>query len=245
MEPNLSKIVNMRISRTIENLKKNNMPAFYTPTKETALALLSSMLVEGETIGVGGSVTLAQIGAMDLVKNGKYRFIDRNSTALTEDEARRRRERGLPTDTAATPEEKKERQRAALTADTFIMSSNAITEGGCLYNVDGNGNRVSALIFGPKRVIVIAGFNKIVPDLASAVVRVKKIACPANTVRLDTGSFCEKNGHCIKDFCDPRELMALPAGLCGESICSNSVVSGFQRVKDRIHVIIVGEELGY
>lgn len=226
MEANLNKVINMRITKTIENLKKNNMNAFFVPSKVEALALLKSMLVKGETISVGGSVSLDEIDAFSVIRNTDYNFLDRYDKNLTN-------------------EQRFEVLRKGLLADTFITGTNAITENGCLYNVDGTGNRVAALVFGPKRVIVIAGYNKIVPDLASAVVRVKKTACPANTVRLDIDSFCEKNGHCIKDYCDNRDLMTIPAGSCENCICSTSVVTASQRLKNRINVVIVGEELGY
>jgi len=226
MNANLAKVVNMRISRTIENLEKNNMKAVYVPSSKEALALVNTLLVPGETIAVGGSVTLDETGILNLIRSGKYNFIDRY-------------------DKTASPEVINERRRQGLLADTFVMSSNAITEEGQLYNVDGSGNRVSALIFGPKRVIIVAGYNKIVPTLADAVTRVKKIAAPANTVRLDCDTFCEKHGRCIKDYCDSSSLMGIPAGACPKTICCTAVVSGSQREKNRITVIIVGEELGY
>ncbi len=226
MDANLSKLINMRISKTIDNLKKNNINALYVPSKETALAFLKSILVNGESIAVGGSVTLDEIGALPLLRSGQYAFIDRY-------------------DKSATKEEIEERKRAGLLADTFITGTNAITESGCLYNVDGTGNRAAAFVYGPKRVIVLVGYNKIVPNLADAVVRVKRTACPANTIRLDSNTYCEKNGHCIKDVCDARNFMTLPAGLCKESICCSAVISAYQRNKDRITVIIIGEELGY
>ncbi len=226
MEANLTKLTNMRIKRTIENLEKNNMKALYVPTKNEALALIRTLLIKGETIAVGGSVTLSETGILDLVRNGDYNFLDRY-------------------DKNASKEVIVERLRQGLLADTFLMSANAITEEGQLYNVDGSGNRVAALIFGPKRVIVIAGYNKIVSSLSDAVVRVKKIAAPANGIRLDKDTFCAKHGRCIKDYCHSEDLMGIPAGCCQDTICCTSVVTGFQRWKDRITVILVGEELGY
>ena len=219
MEANLAKVVNITVSRTIENLEKNGMKAVYVPSSKEALALVKSMLVKGETIAVGGSVTLTQTGILDLVRNGDYNFIDRY-------------------DRNASREEIVKRLKQGLTADTFIMSSNAITTDGYLYNVDGSGNRVSALIFGPDRVIVVAGINKIVPKVEDAIKRVKNIAAPANAVRLDKDTYCVKNGHCMGPDC-------LAPGACPDTICRTQVITGNQSIKGRINVIIVGESLGY
>lgn len=226
MDANLEKCLNIKIKKTINNLEKNGMKAVYVPSKEAALALLKTLLVPGESISLGGSVTLNEIGALSLVKNGEYKFFDRY-------------------DKTASKEEITERLRQGLTADTFITGSNAITETGLLYNVDGTGNRVSSLTFGPKRVLVFAGYNKIVPNLEDAVVRVKNIAAPANAIRLDRDSYCAKNGHCIVNSCDPKFMMAIPAGICNDCLCRTSVVTGNQNGSNRITVIIIGEQLGY
>lgn len=220
MEANLNKVINMKISRTVENLEKNNIKACYVPTKNEALALVKTMLKEGETVAIGGSVTLVQTGITDLLKNGNYNFIDRSQ--------------------ANTREERTEIQRRSQLADTFLMSSNAITEDGFLYNVDGTSNRLGALLYGPKRVIIVAGINKIVPNLKEAEQRVKNIAAPANAIRLDRDSYCAKHGHCCYQdrLCTSNEV-------CKDPICSNYVTTGYQINKDRITVIIVGEELGY
>ena len=123
------------------------------------------------------------------------------------------------------------------------MSSNAVTESGVLYNVDGNGNRVAALTFGPKSVIVVMGYNKIVKDLDEAVRRVKTVSAPANAVRLNCETYCRHTGVCVSLSKEHPEM----ADGCRNSdrVCATYVVSGQQRVKDRIKVILVGEELGY
>ena len=119
------------------------------------------------------------------------------------------------------------------------MSANAITEDGELYNVDGNGNRVAALIYGPKRVIVVAGVNKLVRDLDEAISRVKCMAAPANGVRLQTHTPCSRMGRC--SGAEGR----MTAGCASERrMCCQYVVTGYQR-EDRIRVVLVGEELGY
>lgn len=214
MEPNLNKVINIKISNTIENLKKNNMNAVFVPSKTEALALVKTLLKEGQSISLGGSVTLTQTGVEQYVKSGKFTVKSRNDKSYHD-------------------------------VDTFIMSSNAITENGCLYNVDGTGNRVSALIYGPEKVIILAGYNKIVSNLREAVLRVKNLTAPANSIRLDCDTYCEKYGHCIHENFDENNLMTLTAGACEKTICCTSVVSSKQRIKDRITVIIIGEELGY
>ena len=133
--------------------------------------------------------------------------------------------------------------RQSFLADVFICSANAITQQGELYNVDGNGNRVSAMIFGPKSVIVVAGVNKIVPDLSAAVQRVKAIAAPQNAKRLGCQTPCAKTGQCLA-------LQQGKTGLCSgcsapQRICSSYTVLGWQQQKGRIKVILCGEELGY
>jgi len=218
MEANISKIRNMRISRTIEALEKNNYKAVYVPEASQALALVKTLLTDGQTVSAGGSVTLNETGIRDYLKSGKYQYFDRYDKSLT-------------------PEQRKEVCRKAMTSETYFMSSNAITETGLLYNVDGMSNRTSALLYGPDKIIIVAGYNKIVPTLEDAIKRVKNIAAPANAVRLDRDSYCAKHGHCCS------EEIGL-TGECKECICHNYVISGPQE-KDRVTVIIVGEELGY
>lgn len=225
MEANLEKIVHMRIKRTMENLKKNNIDSAFVPTGKEAVALLRTLLVPGETIGVGGSVTLNQIGAFDVIRDGKYRFIDRYEKGLDEEAAYKRKQE-------------------CVMADTFISGTNAITETGLLYNVDGTGNRLCAFVFGPKRVIVIAGYNKIVPTIEDAVIRVKTVSAPANAIRLDMDTYCAKHGHCINMGLDRNNLMFPASGSCTSRLCTNAVVTGRQ-APGRMIVIIVGESLGY
>ena len=134
--------------------------------------------------------------------------------------------------------------REAYLASYFLLSANAITEHGEIFQVDGRSNRVSAMLFGPEKVIVVAGINKLVPSMRDAAVRVKNTAAPINATRLSMDSPCTKLGHCISPLVDENNLFS--EGCHSEGcICCNSVVFRHQRVKDRITVIIVGEELGY
>lgn len=212
------------ILSTKQALENNNMKAYAVETKQEAIDLLKNLLKEKSTIAVGGSVTLNELDVINLLRNGNYNFIDRYEDGISREETLKR-------------------FRLGLSADYFLMSSNAITEDGCLYNVDGVGNRVAALCYGPENVIVIAGKNKIVKDLKAAEERIKTIACPKNCNRLGVESYCSKAGKClslnqdktmITDGCDSQNR-----------ICSTYVISAKQRNKDRITVILVNEELGY
>lgn len=225
MEPNLNKVINIRISKTIENLGKNGIKGVYVPTKNEALALLKTLLVPGETIGVGGSITLSEIGALDLIQSPQYKFIDRY-------------EKGL------SPEESFKRKQECVMADTFLSGTNAITQEGALYNIDGTGNRLCAFLFGPKRVIVVAGYNKIVPTLEDAMMRMKTVCAPANAIRLGLDTYCAKHGHCISQDLKGRNMMFPPAGSCTSRLCNSAVITGRQP-NGRMIVIIIGEELGY
>ena len=213
------------ISSLMENLEKNNMKPFYCKTSAEAKELVMSLISEGATVTNGGSVTMKEIGVMDAVKErNDITYLDRNAEGLT-------------------PEEVKDIYKKAFFADVYLMSSNALTLNGELYNVDGNSNRVAALLYGPESVIVVCGKNKIVENLDEAVNRVKTVAAPKNTVRLHTGSYCENAGECMSL---KKEGAFMCDGCSGTGrICCNYVVSAQQRHKDRIKVIIVDEVLGY
>ena len=132
----------------------------------------------------------------------------------------------------------------AYSASFYVLSANAITEKGEIFQVDGRSNRVSAMLFGPENVIVVAGINKLVPTVREAAIRVKNVAAPINATRLCMDTPCTKLGHCIAPTLDEDSLFA--NGCQSEGcICCNSVVFRRQRTKDRITVILVGEDLGY
>ncbi|MGN0642787.1 MAG: lactate utilization protein [Huintestinicola sp.] len=214
-------VIRKRMERTAEALRQNNMAAYCVYSREELTELVSSLMNEGETVASGGSMTLEESGIMALLRSGKYNYIDRANY---------------------TPETMRECYLAAFGADTYLMSSNAVTENGELYNVDGNGNRVAALIYGPKSVIVIVGANKIVRDLDEAVLRVKETAAPANTERLSCPSYCHETGECLSLTRGGK----MTDGCKGAGrICCSYVVSGYQRIKDRVKVIISSESFGY
>ncbi len=201
------------IDKTIINLKKNNMDAYFTQTKEEALKLAETLVKDGDTVSCSGSMTLFEAGIIDFLRCGRFNFLDRYKKGLSRDDI-------------------EQIFRQSFFADAYFVSTNAVTEEGELYNVDGNGNRVSAMIYGPKSVVVIVGYNKIVKDRDAAVERVRSIAAPANAARLSHQTPCVKTGECMDCSCDAR-------------ICCSYVFLGRQRVKGRIKVILVGEELGY
>ena len=212
------------IEETKRNLEKNNMKVYTVESKDEVYPLIKSLIKKEDVIGFGGSMTLEETKVLDSLINDGYNVLDRRKSGLT-------------------PEEIREIYRKCFFADWFLMSSNAITKNGLLYNVDGNGNRVAALIYGPDRVIVVAGKNKIVENENEAVLRVKKIACPRNCERLDVKSYCLARGHCMSLDTGGKGLFD---GCNSDTrICCNYVVSSKQKVKDRIVVILVNEELGY
>lgn len=200
-----------RIERTMKALTANRMKAHYVEKASDVAALVQKLIPQGATVSTGGSVSLVETGVLDLLSGGQYTFLDRDRVAGAEREAL---------------------HRQAFSADWYLASSNAVTEQGELYNIDGNGNRVAALTFGPKNVVLVVGCNKLVPDLAAAAQRVREIAAPANTVRLARKTPCTVTGKC--DDCRSPER-----------ICCTTVIHAQQQIVDRIQVILVGEPLGY
>ena len=209
------------IHLVMDNLKKNRFAVHYVEKKEEVPALVREWIPVGSTIATGGSRSLEDAGVMDVIRSGDYVYYDRMDPSLT-------------------PEQRQEMMHKASSADFYLCSSNAVTEAGELYNVDGNCNRISALVFGPKSVILVVGINKIVPNLEAAIRRVKTIAAPLNTQRLNCDTYCRNTGSCMG-------LDGQMTDGCHSSarICCNYLVSGQQRVQDRIRIILVGEHLGF
>ena len=221
-DENIKDVIRKRMEKTRENLIKNRMDCYIVDTAEDVLPLVTSLIAEGCTAAAGGSVTLTQTGVIDLLRNGNYKFLDR--AGLTGDAV-------------------KKCYRDSMSADVFFCSANAVTEKGELYNVDGNGNRVAALCYGPDSVIVIAGYNKIVCNIEEAVRRVKTVAAPANSLRLGCDTYCREKGECMAYASGEHTITA---GCRSEQrICCTYVITACQREKGRIKVILVGERLGY
>lgn len=213
MDQNTNKIMSLKIDRTLKNLEKNQMKGHYIESIAELKPLVKSLLAPGDRIAVGGSQTLFETDLFELLRSGEYEFFDRYAPGLT-------------------PEALKQVHRNAFSANAYLMSTNALTENGELYNVDGSGNRVAALTYGPDRVIVIAGINKLVKNLDEAIHRNRQIAAPSNCARLSCNTPCVVTGEC-QDCMSPSR------------ICCHYVTTSYQRNKDRIQVIIVGEHIGY
>lgn len=209
----MDQLIDLKITNTLKNLQKNQMEAYLVQNREEIYTLLEQLIPEGSTVGFGGSMTLSQLGVIESLRNRPIKLLDRDDKSLT-------------------AQQRNEILHACFTADYFLTSSNAITEQGELYNIDGNGNRVAAMIYGPKNVIVIAGINKIVPTLEDAHKRLREIAAPANTIRLNKDTPCSKIGHCM-DCRSPQR------------ICSSYVTLGWQQNKGRIKVILVNDCYGF
>lgn len=196
----------------IAALTKRGMEAHYVASKEDATTLALDFFKEGASISWGGSMTLTEIGLLDALKNtSSYTLLDRNNVA---------------------PEEVENIYRKAFSCDYYLMSSNAITRDGKLVNIDGTGNRVAALIYGPKEVIIIAGMNKVVQTEEEALSRIRNIASPRNAMRLNKQTPCALTGSC-HDCLSP------------DCICMQTVITRNSRIQGRIKVILVGENLGY
>ena len=199
------------MERTADALRKNNMEATCVKTAQDVVPVVRSLLHPGDVVSNGGSVSLAETGVMDLLRSGEYRFLDREG--LSGDELGRV-------------------YRDAFSADAYFASANAVTDAGEIFNVDGNGNRVAAIAFGPKKVILVVGCNKLVADLHEAETRLETLAAPANTKRLSCATPCRETGVCAHCHSPAR-------------VCCTYTVQRFQRQKGRIHVILVAEPLGF
>ncbi len=214
----------MNFSTVEKALKNNNMQVFTAQTAAEAADILKTLLPEGCSVSIGGSVTLAQCGVPDMLKNGNYIYLDRYAPGLDANGIR-------------------DVMCKALTADVYISSANAVTENGEILNVDGNANRVAPILFGPKSVVLLVGKNKIVKDIEAAHLRVKNIAAPKNAQRLGLDTYCAKAGHCIAT---EKEKCTIADGCNSDCrICADYVICAHQRIKDRIKVILIDEELGF
>lgn len=212
MEPKQS-FYETQAKTIIRQLEKRRMEGIYCPTREDAVHTAMSLTAADTTVSFGGSMTLAETGILDALRQrNDIRLIDRSL--------------------AKTPEEVKQAYRDSFSAHTYFMSTNAITLDGQLVNVDGNGNRVAALIYGPDQVIVVAGMNKVAADTDDAIRRVHHIASPPNCIRLHKHTPCAATGICAECLGD-------------DCICSQTVITRRSGIVGRIKVLLVGEELGY
>ena len=202
-----------KINNLIKTLQKNNINGYMVESKEELISQIEAIVEKDSVVSVGGSMTLFELGIIDYLRKGRYEFLDRYKDGLS-------------------PADIEDIYRKSFFADAYFTSTNAITEEGELYNVDGTGNRVAAMLYGPKKVIFIVGTNKIVQNMDEAIKRVREIAAPLNTKRLNRKTPCTKVGHCM-DCSSP------------ERICNEYTVIKRQRDKNRMHVIFINENTGY
>lgn len=198
---------------TVNALNRRYFDAYYCKDKEEALNKALEFIPENSSVCWGGSITISEIGLIDKLRNGNYKLLDR--------------------DKANSPEEFANISRQGFFSDIFLMSSNAVTQDGQLVNIDGMGNRVASLIFGPKSVIVIAGINKIRKNIDDAINRARGIAAPMNMQRFaDKHAPCSDTGKCFDCISE-------------DCICSNIVITRISKPAKKIKVLLVGENLGF
>ena len=160
--------------KVVKGLNSRNMTGYYAESRDEARKIALSLIGEGASVAMGGAVSAHEIGLVDALKAGNYRFIDRDAY-----------------------EDKRAAMLAAYDADVFLSSANAITEDGVMVNIDGNANRVSAICQGPKKVVFIVGMNKVCPDLDSAMKRARNVAAPINAQRFGLNTPCSRTGACM------------------------------------------------
>lgn len=202
----------MLAEKVIKGLQSRNMEGYFAQTKEEALRLALELMPAGASVGWGGSVSVEEIGLKKAVCEGDYVVYNR--------------------DVCKSPEEKRETELKIFGCDYFLSSTNAITEDGILVNIDGNSNRVAAIAYGPKHVIMIVGINKVVKDEDAAMYRARNEAATINAQRFPLETPCKKNGSCAN--CKSID-----------TICCQFLTTRFSRHKGRIKIILVNENLGF
>ena len=200
-----------RAKTLVKNLHSRHFDAWYCETKEEALEKALELIPEGASVGWGGAMSAQQIGLMDRLNAGNYRAIDRDKTT--------------------SMEERQAAMKQCLMADVFVTGANAISLDGQMVNIDGNGNRVAAIVYGPKEVIVIAGMNKVVDDLDAAITRARTVAAPMNQQRFLLPNPCTTTASCAD--CKSETC-----------ICNQILITRHCRPAGRIKFILVGESLG-
>ena len=205
------KFYEKRAQVLVNNLRSRHFEAWYCDNREAALEKALELIPEDTSVGWGGAMSAQQIGLMDRLNTGNYRAIDRDKTT--------------------TPEERKAAMKQCLLTDVFITGANALTMDGQMVNVDGVGNRVAAIVYGPESVIVIAGMNKVVDTLEDAMRRARTIAAPMNKQRFAAQTPCEVTSVCAN--CKSEGC-----------ICNQILITRNCKPAGRIKFILVGEELG-
>lgn len=203
-------------AKVIAELEKRHFEAYFCNNRQEIKTLIRKLIPKDHVVSWGGSTTLQECEIFDFLEENGYKTIDR--------------------DLAKDKEERMELSRRALLCDTFLMSANAISEDGQLVNVDGSGNRLAALLYGPKSVIVVAGINKVVKTAEDALKRARTYAAPVNMQRIalltDKNTPCVGTGSCA-DCKSP------------DSICSQILTTRLCSPAKRIKVLLVNEDLGF
>lgn len=198
--------------KCVDALRKNGFTAFYAETRDEAKRIALESVPAGASVGIGGSVTIREMGIVEALKASGHQVYDHWDPSLS-------------------PAEKVAARDSQLRADVLMSSTNAVTMSGSLVNVDGTGNRVASMIFGPKMSVVVCGQNKIVPDLQAAMERIHKYAAPVNYKRLNAKAPCLDGGDCSD---------------CPHALCRvTTIIEGKPAAKEQFVVVIVGERLGY
>lgn len=198
--------------RIIKGLEARNMEGYYVNTKEEALAKALELIPKGSKVTWGGSITIEEIGLKQAMCEGNYVEFNR--------------------DVAKNPEEKRAMELAAYDCDFFLTSANAITEDGAIVNIDGLANRVSAIAYGPRNVLMIVGMNKVARDVENALSRAQNEAAPINAQRFNPDTPCMKTGACFD--------CKVP-----DTLCCQYLITRYSKIPKRIKVILVNEELGF
>jgi len=213
MDQSLIKMFDAKIEVLKQRLEAKQFKVTVVENKEELLSFVKQTIKPNSKVGLGGSQTLKETGLFKQLYEMDINLVDRYKEVSCKDE-------------------RDDLLRESLLTDYFVTSTNAISMDGALYNIDGTGNRVAAMCFGPKNVLVICGVNKITQNEEEAISRVKNIAAPANAIRLNKNTPCAKLGYCVNCNCEER-------------ICDCYVKIDRSHVKNRIHIIIVKENLGF
>lgn len=195
----------------VKNLRSRHFEAYYCADRSSALEKALELIPKGASVGWGGAMSAEEIGLIDAVRSGEYHAIDR--------------------DKGATPEERDQIMRQCLSAQVFLTGANALSLDGQMVNIDGNGNRMAAIVYGPESVIVVAGMNKVMDSLEDAVTRARTVAAPMNKQRFGAVTGCAETGVCVN--CKSEGC-----------ICNQILITRHCRPAGRIKFILVGEALG-
>lgn len=209
MNENRVKRNDLIAKKIIGGLESRNMSGYYAKDKEEALKIALDLIPPKSKVTKGGSMSVLEIGLADALKNGDYEYFDRDTT-----------------------EDKRAAALFAYDADVYLGSANAISEDGVLVNIDGVSNRVSAIAYGPRKVVLIVGMNKVAQDVDAAMKRARSEAAPINAQRFGLNTPCAKTGSCMN--CKSPD-----------TICCQFLITRYSRQNDRIHVILVNDNLGF